>query len=501
MNVTELPVNIQVMDTRSANMLRLRPITVLDTFEGGRQGNNFHPEGLFSNEIFGRVGSQQRDDTFARIDLKLTIMHPFIFRELVKLRGLYKDIIQGKGYAVWNKKTKDFDLSTVIEGSTGYYFFTSHLHELDLKRTGSDKRDKIIDMINSAIKDNTALTKTIPVAPAGFRDVYVEPDGRVNEDEINTKYRSLIASANAVPDTGDFDDPIYDTTRNSMQNALNGIFEYLWNIYEGKRGFMLKRYYSSGVENGTRNVLTANDAPIVELGKEKGAGINNTTLGLFQTMKALLPVTQYLFRTGWINEVFSAGDSRAYLTNPKTLNMEMTPVSRKVFDNFNTPDGINKLVNRFFDRSLRHKPVMVEGKYVGLVYKGKIGDKLTFKFFNDIKDLPKGYSRDDVSPITWVELFYVAGYRHWNTYPMMFTRYPVAGLGSTVPGLIYCKTTTTGDWRFELDDDWQIKEFPDDGLMKSALEYPIREISDFMETASISVSRIAGLAADFDGDK
>lgn len=496
----QLPVNIQLMDTGPHNMNRLPPITVLDTFDGTGDGQNFHPNGLFSIEYFGRPGSADRMVRFGRIDLKVTILHPFIYKKICKLKGLYKEILHGKAYAIFDVKEKDFVRSTIMDGQTGFAFFMEYLPKIEFKLTDSKSRALNVKLVKNAIESGRAFVKTVPVIPAGIRDVFIEADGRITEDEINSKYRSLIASTNALPETGDFNDPIYNTTRTSMQNALNAIFEYLWTMYEGKRGFAYKQYYSRQIENGTRNVLTSMDTRKEELGAAKGPSSINTAIGLFQVLKMLLPVATYKIRNGWLGQVFSAGDRKAYLVNPKTLKMELVSVNRKTFDEFNTPDGINKIINKYFNRKIRHKPVMIDGYYAGLVYRGVVNGKKVFKFFNDIDDLPSGFNKDDVHPISWVELLYIAGYRDWNNYPVVFTRYPVAGLGSTIPNFIYTMTTTTGEERWELDDNWTIKKFYDGNKIESALEYPIATISDFMETAAIAPGFLAGLSADFDGD-
>lgn len=501
MNRLELPVNIALMNTGPANMNRLMKITTLDTFEGGSlSSTNYHPEGLFSIEIFGRVGSERRNVTFARIDTKARIIHPFIYKKLVKMRGLYKEIIHGKAFAKWNDELKDFEPSNIIDGETGYNFFMTHLPQIEFKLTGSAKREINVTLLKEAIGSGLAFTNSIPVIPAGMRDIYIEADGRVNEDEINSRYRSLLASANALPDGINLEDSAYDTTRVTLQNALNAIFDYLWNIYEGKNGFAAKRFYASALENGTRNVLSAADLRIDNLGDKNAPGINHTVVGLFQVMKAILPIAQYRIMNGWLGEAFSAGYGKAYLVNPKTLHSELITVPRRLYDRFFTPDGIANLIDRFFDRAFRKKPVEIAGYYVGLVYRGKVDGKDVFKFFKDIDELPNGFDKRDVKPITYVELFYVAGYRVWNKHPMMFTRYPVAGLGSTYPSYFYTKTTTTGIKCYELDDDWKIKTFDDDNEIKFAYEYPDLTIDKYVETAMPSPTRLAGASADFDGD-
>lgn len=498
MNRLEMPVNLSLMDMSESSMKNLRPITVLDTYDGGSE--SFHQDGLFSTEIFGRVGSPERDNRFAKIDVKIPILHPFIYKKIIRLRSIYADIIAGRTFAKYDPETQDLQPTDMLTGDTGYAFFLNNLPKIAFKSTGSAKRDASIQTVTDALKSGRAFCRMIPVIPAGLRDAYIEADGRTTEDEINGRYRSLLASANSIPDNADAKSGAFNTTRLTMQNAFNAIFEYLWNLYEGKRGFAYKRYYSRGVFNGTRNVISAMDTSVRHLGDKNAPKMNSTVIGLFQTLKALLPVAQHLILNGYLKEAFNAGDGRAYLTNPKTLKREVLVVPRKEFDRFNTPDGVEKIIDNFFDREFRIKPVIIAGSYLGLVYRGSKDGKDVFKFFNDIDELPTDLNRADVHPITYTELLYVSGYREWNKYPMTLTRYPVAGLGSTYPSYFYVKTTTQGIARWELDENWELKKFFDGNPIDFAYEYPDFKVDTFVETAAPAPNRLAGLSGDFDGD-
>lgn len=511
MNRLEMPANIKLMNTTDPRIKSFKMVTSLDTFDG-MNTNNFHPDGLFSTEIFGRVGTPERDTTFSFIHTKIPIFNPYVFKKITGLKALYKGIITGKQYAEWDPKEKDFVASDLLNGDTGFAFFLSRLNEIKFKQTSSASREADIKLVYAAIADGTALISFVPVFPAGLRDAYIEGDGRVTEDEVNPLYRSLVSAANTLPDSlagtvsvrpgiEVLDELVYNTTRVTLQNSLNKIFEYFWLLFSGKRGFARDKYYSRGVFNGTRNVLSALCTTVEILGAPHTPGLNDTTIGLFQTMKMIQPVTVNLLLNGWLGEAFSARDGSAYLVNRKTRKMETVSLRREMYDKFTTPEGLIKCINSFFIRPNRTKPVIIDGHYLALVYKGKIGDQQVFKIFNDIDDLPKGLDIKDVHPLTWSELFYISGYRHWGNYPTMFTRYPVAGLGSTYMSMIYCKTTVIAEQRWELDDEWKIKEFNDGNRITYAYEYPvIKKDVNFFETVAISPSRLAGATADFDGD-
>lgn len=510
MNRLEIPANIALMNTNDPRIKNAKMIKSLDTFDG-MNTNNFHPEGLFSTEIFGRVGTRERDTTFSFIHTKIPVLNPVIYNTLCKLKGLYKGIISGKQYAEWDEEQKDFVSSDLINGDTGFAFFLSKLSRINFKKTGSDTRDANIILVKKALAEGTALVSYVPVFPAGLRDAYIEANGRVTEDEVNPLYRSLLASANSIPDSlgrvvktvlddSILDEATYNTTRLSLQNALNNIFEYFWGLYAGKRGFGRDKYYSRAVFNGTRNVLTAICTTAEDLDAPHTPSTNSLTVGLFQTMKMLQPVTIHLLKTSWLGQAFETGDGRAYLVDRKTKKPAMVAVSRTIYDRYTTPEGLIKCINGFFNKSVRNNPVIISGHYLALVYKGVVDGKKVFKVFKDISELPKGLDVKDVHPITWAEMYYLAGYRKWNTYPAMFTRYPVAGLGSTFMSWIYCKTTIIAEQRWELDDDWGVVS-GDGHEIKYAYEYPIiSPTSNYFETVSISGSRLAGAGADFDGD-
>ncbi|MNI20766.1 hypothetical protein D3C73_742620 [compost metagenome] len=146
----------------------------------------------------------------------------------------------------------------------------------------------------------------------------------------------------------------------------------------------------------------------------------------------------------------------------------------------------------------RHKPIVVEGRFLGLIYKGPFpGDasKKVYRIFGDITELPEGWDRKHVAPISLVELLYLSGYRTWNTLKTIVTRYPVTGIGSTYPSTIYTKTSIVGEMRYELDQGWEI--IGDDHI---ALEFPTKEPAAFVDSQVLHPSRLAGLGADFDGD-
>lgn len=482
----EVPFNIELMKLSPDRLSRMKPVKVLDIMDGGT--GNFHDDGLFSTSIFGRVGSDDRDQRFSYIDIRTPIFHPFVYKNLIKLKGLYRAIMSGKGFALWDAKEKDFVQSDELNGKTGYHFFISHWKEIEFKSTGSNVRDIRVDMITRYM--DSALTDKILVLPAGLRDVQIQSDGRFKENEINDFYRRLISLSNTIGRDGN--SPVIDTARYSLQLAFNALYEYLEQLMSGKDKFIQKKWASRRVFNGTRNVISSMDTAPEELGSINAIGPNHTVVGLYQIMKGVLPKVKYHVRHGWLTGVFNTVDGNAKLVNPKTLKSVSVKLKPDTVDRWTSNDGIEKVINSYSDPNMRSRPVMVEGLYIGLIY---IGPDMTFRIFGDIDELPAQLSRDNVYPISYAELLYLSDYNGWYKYPVFVTRYPVTGEESIYPSISYVKTTIIGEVRMELDENWERKG---EGFI--AREFPSRAHPIHLDSLVPHSSRLAGLQGDFDGD-
>lgn len=489
MSVDKLPFNIDLLS--SVNFTRSLPeIRSLDIYE--RQDHlNFHPEGLYSTDIFGRMGDVRRDNQFAFIDMKVAVLHPVIFKTLTTMRALYKNILSGKTYAIWNEKINDFEASNAQDGKTGYAFFMSHFKALSLKRNRSKKRDLKIDLIEK-YKD-TATVKHLIVIPAGLRDLENTDSGRVKEDEINDLYRRALSIAKTISVTqGNLEGELFNSVRWSMQLAFNQIYETLRTMIEGKRGFIQSKWGRRKIFNGTRNVISAMTTSAVSSGDPKMPDVHDTMVGLYQTLKGCLPLSIFCIRQGLIGEVFSQSDAGVRLIDPKTLKLVTVDVDPATVDKMSSAEGIEQLINQFQDRHFRNRHASINDHYLGLIYDNGV----EVRIFNDINQMPDDRDLSHVRPVTWAELFYLSCYERFNAVKCVVTRYPVTGIGSTYYSRVYLRTTTTGLVRLVLNDVWERDE---ERLL--AKEMPNTDHADsYMDSAMVHGSRLIGLGGDYDGD-
>jgi hypothetical protein len=481
----DIPFNIKVLDPKDERLKRFRPVTALDIFDN--TGVNFHPDGLFSALIFGKVGEERRADTFSYINTKAQIFHPAYFHALVGNKRLYMDIVSGKGYAVWDDKEKDFLPSDPINGKTGFNFFLRYWKEIRFAPTNSPEKQEAQKMIVNY--KHVAMTDKVMVIPAAMRDLMVGDDGRTEEDEINKIYRKLLAVSNTIPGDGKNDRDVSDAARFKLQMTFNEIHESLSNLIDGKRKLVLGKWASRHVADGTRNVISPLDEGIVELGDPGNVGPNHTVYGLYQAIRACRPVAIFEFKNNFLNHLHSGPGSPVRLVNKNTFKSEQVVLKADEWDRWFSDEGIDKLFTLFQNVEMRHKPVVVGSHFMALIYKNKDGD---VRLMHDISELPETLDKNDVSPVTYAELIYLSTIKKLSTLPLFVTRYPVASLGSIYPSIAYVKTTTNSEKRWPLDENWQ-------RFGEVVMSFPIRGEA-FINTLCPNMIRLAMLNADFDGD-
>src|ERR1035437_2601088 len=482
-----IPFNISLLVLTDDKIQGLKPVRSLDIWDGATK--QFSEDGLFSISIFGKVGDELRNRKFSYIDIKISVLYPIIYRALTKLKVFYIEILEGKSYAVWNDKEGLFEKSSPLDGETGYNFFMQYFDKLTFEARPSVQREQNISLINK-FRDKARNTKIV-VLPAGLRDLEIDANGKASEDEVNDYYRKLLSLSNSINDASIKHNPeSLDSIRLSMQLTFNELYTHFENMLQGKKKLILGKWAARRVFNGTRNVITSMGVSGSELGSKASVGFNDTVVGLYQYVKATMPVSRFNIRNDFLTKVFFGPNAPICLVNKKTLTKEMVTLKSDYYDAWMTDEGIEKVITSFKDEYVRHEPLEIDGRYIGLIYKGPDS---TYKLFQDISELPEGRKKEDVYPITFCELLYCAVYKTSNKYPAFLTRYPIAGYGSIYPCTIFLKPTVKVEKRTELNDSWEIDEH-----CATTFTFPTK--GEFVNSMSPHSSHLKLLTADFDGD-
>lgn len=485
MKTKKLPFNISLLDPTRDRLMGLLPVTSLDIY--GTDGD-FHPDGLYSNIIFGKPNDPMRMRRDGYIDLRTEILHPKLFNELIRLKGFYSGIMGGTIYAVWNSKIKDFERSDVLDGRTGYSFFMEHLAKIDFQRNDSSIRDLRIDLIKKFLK--RGMVRYVMVLPAGLRDITVDDTGRTTEDEINDYYRSMLRASNVVSTSiGAADISNLDGIRWTLQQSFNNVFKHIETILSGKRGFLLAKWGGRNIHNGSRNIITAMDPAPIKLNSPSSFSMTDTMIGIYQFMASVPDITIHNLKTSLIGEFINQLPKQVAVVDTKTLKSVTIEPSQDTVTAWGSNDGLYKLISNFAKAKHRHDSIIVDGHFVKLIYR----DDKSWRLLDDISELPAELDPQNVKGITWVELFYIISLDSSKQLHGLVTRYPITGDGSIYPSKIFLRSTSVSESLVELDSDWG----------SSSRVYPMMPVLNkpFIDSMSVNPKYLKALGGDYDGDK
>lgn len=486
-NLDPTVISLLIPTEQQIKNLKGKEVSVPDIFIPSTK--ELHPDGLYSTSIFGLLASDERQKTFGYIPLHVPILHPVIYRSTIALKQLYKEIMSGKTYAVWDSKTSDFERSSPEEGDTGYEFFMKHYTMLDFKRNKSKKRDESINFLQKYQTNNTI--KYLLVLPAGIRDIELKDNGSPEEDEINSLYRKVLSQTSLIPDTVSPSTlKSLDNTRWRMHEAIFELYTYLESKVgnlNGTKMYISRKFGSRVISHCTDNVITAAVITASSLDDPRLLDPNATQYSLLQFIVGNLPTVIFHLKETFMSNVFPGQTAPAKLIDTKSLNNVPTHVTGKVFNSFMSQEGLTKLIHKFKINDIRHNPVMVDGKYLYLIYK----DDKYFMLLQDIDDLPEGYDTNKVYPITYTELFYIACYKWSNEVYGFNSRYPITKEGSIFPSVAYLRTTLKTQQLKELD----IQQ----NEIGNTLEFPIKD-HEFYNSMSVPLMNESNCGADHDGD-
>ena len=470
---------------------------VSSTFIRESSSTEFALNGLFSEAIFGQLGSTDRLIKFGYIDLKTTVFHPIVYSNLVSLKALYGEIMAKKTYAKFDPTEKDFVRSDENDedADTGYKFFMDHYKQIVFQKNDSLSRNEKIDQVTKA--GSLAFWKSCLVLPAQMRDV--DPtSARLEPDSINKLYVSLINYANAMPPNGDAS-ALYDGIRFSIQKKVAELYEYIFGMVEGKYGYFQHKYGCRNLALGTRNVISP--APLSAGSPDSGQQLKVDELGfpLFQCLKAAMPLVIYNAKEHFFNLIFNPSSDQVALIDPNTFDLVYKSITEDEKTRFISSEGIEKLVNLFKDREFRFRPMTCktdDDKYYYLFLVYDEGTRLSIvRSINSIKEqLSKRHEVFDpikLRPITYAEFFYIVGYLATKDKHCTITRYPAQEIGSTVPCSIHLLSTNPSrSVLIEIGSNGWMVEFP---------EYPVLD-KGFQDSVAVHANIEPGLNADHDGD-
>ena len=359
----------------------LKEVTSMLVYEPSSK--NFHPEGLYSEQIFGEIGSSARMGTLGYINLGCQILSPLSFINVTNVSSWYKDILESRVHVYFDPKKGDFIPCDKEDKNahTGFQYFIDHVHLVKFERNESLSRTNRIEQLERAFANRVHLWDKYLVCPAGWRDVRKKKDGRDEIDDVNKLYTSLLAmsrdmkSVIMTPELMNY----FDLAKYHIQLKALEIFQYWKTFFEGKSGYGQGYYIKRRLALGTRNVITSatmNDASPKDPGYIKH---NETQVPVYQAAKAMEPAVIHVLNSIFYYPVYTQGSVKVAAVDKETLEQVYIEVTPSQVTYALSSKSKKDFINSMADEHIRQTPVTItdiKGKeyYLYLVY--DLGDSI-----------------------------------------------------------------------------------------------------------------------------
>jgi DNA-directed RNA polymerase beta' subunit len=223
---------------------------------------NIQVDGLFSEEIFGKFGSNERKQKFAFVDLRTKIIHPEAYEHI--FLGLTSEIskflLNKEKYIIENGKLT----ADPVNGISGVFQFINNFDKINLDIV-KDKKEEI-----RFIKQNLNkifIDKWI-ILPAGIRDIQFQEGtskSQIQYTELNELYENLIRNSNSMESIPS--DDLKDTLTQGIQRSVLEINKWIKQRLKGKGGLIRGGLMRKVIDySGRLVIITDNTLEIGEVG-------------------------------------------------------------------------------------------------------------------------------------------------------------------------------------------------------------------------------------------
>jgi hypothetical protein len=238
------------------------PITS-DQFYFGKS-LNFHPQGLYSENIFGVEGSMERRASFSWIELNCKVIHPVIYDILRKrifqkidslLSGEKTFKLDDNGFLV-EDDDGDIDGMAALIDVIDKVRFSKHDDE-------EGNRNKIVDMIYYNIQMGTFFIDKLIVISPEFRPISVrEETNEITIDELSKLYQKIIRSSNQIKGVSG---SLFDILAFRIQLLIRDLYELVKVKVSKKSGMIRHLMLGKRVDFSARAVISPQ--PNLEIGQ------------------------------------------------------------------------------------------------------------------------------------------------------------------------------------------------------------------------------------------
>lgn len=423
----------------------------------GTGSNQFNPNGLFSEEIFGQT-DDERKYTCGYIKLPIFVFNPEIAKTIITRSG---GIIRKMAYGDVRCNLVDGKL---IAADNGQYCGLKDLYkiwdEIDVAKTLNTKRTENIEILTKTPKrllfNDKVLVLPPAMRPTGMRN------GRPVKSELNSIYIRLLGLKSVTSHTTADVYKVY----NQIQDAVIDIYTYIHKICGTKNGYLQKNLLAKNTVATVRDVISA-----------PSYRSNNPEVGIYRTGYPLMALVSMFqpFMKFQLKQFLSYDNIAMIHSNPDEI-------KRSDIDNIYDDRAIDEMLRIFMQNP---------GSRFKILYMDPENQKPIM--FNAVNLKTK----ETISrPLTLTDAMYIACYsvtvdanRHVYT-----VRYPIGDyLGAFFTRIHVLSTNNTMPIEFQ---GKQYKTYPivDPNMSHSQVS------TQFIDVVQMSNSRLSNLGGDYDGD-
>lgn len=229
----------------------LKPITTTEIFIG--KGVNLHPDGLFSETIFGQMDDPIRKKTFSYIELNSKVMHPALFSVIRRLnKGILLAMSGEKSFSLDSENYLVLDEEGDIKGMSSVINNFSKINF----REDTKMRTDMINMVKSYSKKNMVFIDKLVVIPAGSRDIQLDERGEHIQDAINDYYLKILKLSIQIQSIQE--GPVFDVLSYQLNEYVLELYDYITKKLSKKEGLIRGNILGKRVDFTTRAVITGN---------------------------------------------------------------------------------------------------------------------------------------------------------------------------------------------------------------------------------------------------
>jgi DNA-directed RNA polymerase beta' subunit len=214
--------------------------------------NEFDIKGLFSETIFGAVGSIDRKKTFSFINLNCKIIHPVALEVILQLnRKIDKFLSTETLFSV----DKNGNLIEDPNGVTGINEFINIFSKIKF-RGDTKQRESYINVLNEEYQNGTLFIDKVPVIPPDLRPAFKNEDtGEWSFDPLNDFYLTILRRSIIIKSSGK-SGPLFDHLNYAVQLAVNNHSDFIQTKIGKKSGLIRNLLLGKRVDYSARSVIT-----------------------------------------------------------------------------------------------------------------------------------------------------------------------------------------------------------------------------------------------------